>query len=90
MEIERNVKIQIVEGEKDPKGNFRAGFSSGPHVSGNLPGYSKAERMLYLGPLFVDRIRSVFAPAQHSEQGNAPDARSAASTIAPMPLRNGW
>ena len=69
MEIERNVKIQIVEGEKDPKGNLQAGFSSGPHASSNLPGYSEAERRLYLGPKVVNRIRSIFSPARHPIRG---------------------
>lgn len=82
MEIERNVEIQIIEEEKDPEGNLKAGFSSGPHASQKLPVYSEAERRSNLGPFVVERIRSVFALARDTKQNQA----AAAST----PLRGGW
>lgn len=82
MEIERDVEIQILEGEKDPKGNLRAGFSSGPHASRKLPAYSEEERAAYLGPSVVSRIRSVFA------SGGV--GKAVTSAINRAPIRNGW
>ncbi len=76
MEIERNVKVQIVEGEKDPKGNLLAGFSSGPHASGRLPAFSEAERREGLGQGAIDRIRSVFAPARDKDVESTGDAKT--------------
>lgn len=89
MEVERDVKFQIVGREKDPEGNLRAGFSSGPHASPDLPGYSKGERMLYLGPNFVDRVQLVFAPAQDSDQGKAANV-VAMTPMVERTLRDGW
>lgn len=58
MEIERNVAVEIVREESDPKGNLRAPFSSGPRGSGSLPTYSDSElEKLELG----DQIRNLFA-----------------------------
>ncbi len=84
MEIERDVEIQVLKGEEDPEGNFRAGFSSGPHASRKLPAYSEEERAAYLGPSVVSRIRSVFA------SGGAGAAGAVASAISRVPIRNGW
>jgi hypothetical protein len=86
MEIERDVEIQIIEGEKDPEGNLRAGFSSGPHASRQLPAYSEAERRSNLGSTVVDHIRSVFALARDADRGNAP----ATGQIGAAPFRGGW
>jgi hypothetical protein len=86
MEIERNVKIQILEGEEDPKGNFVAGFSSGPHASRKLPHYSKAERATALGRPVVDRIRAVFASARTGRQFKSADT----SAVKTVPFRDGW
>jgi hypothetical protein len=81
MEIERDVKIQIVEGEKDPKGALRAGFSSGPHASRKLPAYSETERKRGLGFSAVRRIRSVFGAGRGGEQP---------PKVGAAPLRGGW
>jgi hypothetical protein len=59
MEIERDVEIEVVQSETDPKGNLTAAFSSGPRASGGLPAYSKDELEEGLGPL-GERIRELF------------------------------
>lgn len=58
MEIERDVKIQIVESEKDPKGSLKAGFSTGSHASQRLPAYSRRERRQNLG---LSAVRNIYS-----------------------------
>ena len=88
MEVERDVEIQIIEGEKDPKGSLKAGFSTGPHASGHLPAYSETERTKGLGSSAVDRIRSVLRASGRGGQAQRAGARG--STRRVIPLRNGW
>lgn len=59
MEVERDVEIELVQDETDPKGNLRAAFSSGPRMSGALPAYTENELKTNLGPL-GERIRGIF------------------------------
>jgi len=87
MEIERNVKIQIVG---DPDGNLKAGFSSGPHAGRRLPSYSQAERRVNLGPKMIDRIRSAFAPAAKAQEQPAAAKVPTHHRNRPFSLRNGW
>ena len=61
MEIERDVAVELVHEENDPKGNSRASFSSGPRSGSLFPTYSDAE-LKKLGPV-GDQIRDLFPDA---------------------------
>lgn len=70
MEIERDVGIEVVENEADPKGNLRAAFSSGPRIGGALPAFSEDELAEGLGPL-ADQIQRLFVAGDAGSQALA-------------------
>jgi hypothetical protein len=89
MEVERDVEIQVVESEADPKGKLNAGFSSGPRAGGALPDYTDKELEEALGPLAA-RIRATFAPLSRIQQKAAAEtSRSTLASTLPQ-KRDGW
>jgi hypothetical protein len=87
MEIERDVTVELVFEDRDPKGNLRAAFSSGPRASGSLPAYSRTELEKGLGPL-AERIRGLFATTSDGSQTQAQalDARNVSGRPFDSPL----
>jgi hypothetical protein len=87
MEIERDVTVELIHEDRDPKGNLRAAFSAGSRASGSLPAYSSTELEKGLGPL-ADRIQGLFAATSSRSQARAQalDARNVSGRPFGSPL----
>lgn len=66
MEIERNVRIQVVGYEV--REATAAGFFTGSHAATGLPPCTAEERESVLGSEAVERIRSAFKPLGRIEE----------------------